>query len=56
MGGSIVDDPTPQPEEKAAPVDAEQLADMLYLVFEAVKDLERSFNNLCKDLGYDSRS
>lgn len=53
--GSIVDDPTPKVDDSATPVDAEQLADMLYLVFEAVKDLEASFVDLRKELLSDSR-
>jgi hypothetical protein len=48
--GSIVDDPTPKVEDKPSEVNAEQLADMLYLVFEAVKDLEASFIELRKEL------
>jgi hypothetical protein len=53
--GSIVDDPTPKQDESATPVNAEQLADMLYLVFEAVKDLEASFVELRKELTDESR-
>ena len=52
MGGSIVDDPTPQAEDAATPVNADQLADMLYMVFEAVKDLEAQFVKFQKDFGY----
>ncbi len=44
MGGSIIDDPTPPASEVAEDaVTLEKLADMLYLVFEAVKDLEEAF-------------
>lgn len=51
MGGSIVDDPTPaEPAEEA--VSLQQVADMLFLVFEAVKDLEASFIKFQKDFGY----
>lgn len=53
--GSIVDDPTPKVDDSATPVNAEQLADMLYLVFEAVKDLEASFTELRRELTDESR-
>ena len=51
MGGSIVDDPTPaEPAEEA--VSLQQVADMLFLVFEAVKDLEAQFKSFQTDFGY----
>lgn len=51
MGGSIVDDPTPAvPAEEA--VSLQQVADMLFLVFEAVKDLEAQFKSFQTDFGY----
>lgn len=52
MSGSIVDDPTPAPVEGAEPVTSQQLADMLFMVFEAVKDLEAQFQAFQKDFGY----
>lgn len=56
MSGSIVDDPTPVPQDDATPVNAQDLADMLYMVFEAVKDLEAEFAKFRKDFGYEQES
>lgn len=56
MSGSIVDDPTPAPVEDATPVNAQDLADMLYMVFEAVKDLQEEFQRFRKDFGYEQES
>ena len=57
MSGSIVDDPTPaKAEDDATPVNAQDLADMLFMVFEAVKDLEAEFQRFRRDFGYEQES
>lgn len=52
MSGSIVDDPTPAQDSAEDAVSLQQVADMLFLVFEAVKDLEAQFKQFQKDFGY----
>lgn len=48
MAGSIIDDPTPAVEE-VSPVTAQDLSEMLFLVFEAVKDLQQEFADFRKE-------
>lgn len=51
MAGSIVDDPTPvEPQDAATPVNAQDLAEMLFLVFEAVKDLQYEFKQFREEM------